>query len=188
MAGLGHNNGPTLEAGGAWRTYSWRRARAALLPKLPLEVIRLRVKRAEALGLPYKTYAGIRASTGHDLIGFMFSSNALGIYRAGQEAPDFVLEKLDALEACTRIGLAHRHIDLDALAALDLAVSAPAAHESWSATRARMKEIIGLTGKPADRFVMIGDTMFEHDWAEAAQMAGYLRAQTYFTNVPANRT
>lgn len=183
MAGLGHNNGPTLESGQTWRTIAWRKARTELLPKLPLEVIRIRVKRAQALGLPYKTYAGIRASTGHDLVGFLFSSNALGVYRPGQAAPVLVTQKLVALRACQQLGLAHRRIDLSQITSLDHIAEAPDPHGSWSATRTCMKDIIRVTGQPADRFVVIGDTMFERDWAEAGQMAGYLSAAAYF--VPA---
>ena len=63
LAGIGHNNGPTMEAGYTWRKHVWTRARADLLPTLPIEVVRLRVKRAAELGLPYKTYASVRAST-----------------------------------------------------------------------------------------------------------------------------
>lgn len=178
--GIGHNNGPTMEGGRAWRTYTWRKARADLLPQLPLEVVRIRVKRAKALGLPYKTYAGIRASTGHDLVGFLFSSNALGVCRPGETAPVLVTEKLDTLQSCQRIGLAHRRIDLDCIAALDQIASAPHPHLSWSDTKDHLKEIIRLTGKPSDRFLIVGETMFERDWAEAAQTAGYLSGARYF--------
>lgn len=179
--GIGHNNGPTMEVGRAWRTFTWRKARADLLPQLPLEVVRIRVKRAKALGLPYKTYAGIRTSTGHDLVGFLFSSNALGVYHPGQTAPVLVTDKLDRLQACKRIGLSHRRIDLSEIAALDQVAPAPHPHVSWSDTKAHLKDIIRLTGKPADRFVLVGDTMFERDWAEAAQTAGYLTGASYFT-------
>lgn len=178
--GIGHNNGPTLEGGRAWRTFTWRKARADLMPQLPLEVVRIRVKRAKALGLPYKTYAGIRASTGHDLIGFLFSSNALGVYQPHQKAPVLVTDKLSDLKACQRIGLAHRRIDLSEIAALDHHDTAPHPHLSWSETRDHMKAVIRATGKPADRFVLVGDTMFERDWAEAAQTAGYLSGSQYF--------
>lgn len=74
-AAIGHNGGPDL-TGLGWRTHCWRQARETLLPTLPIEVVRLRVRRAAELGLDYKTYAGIRASTGHDLVAFLFSSNA----------------------------------------------------------------------------------------------------------------
>ena len=81
MNGIGHNGGPTLEPGSTWRTHCWRAARAALLPKLPLEVVRLHVRRAAEIGLDYKTYAGVRATTGHDLVAFLFSTNALRLLR-----------------------------------------------------------------------------------------------------------
>ncbi|MEM9350184.1 MAG: hypothetical protein AAGA47_07975, partial [Pseudomonadota bacterium] len=81
-AGIGHNNGPSMEAGYTYRKHQWKKAREALLPTLPLMIVRMRVKRAKELGLDYKTYAGVRASTGRDVIGFLFSSNALRLVRA----------------------------------------------------------------------------------------------------------
>ena len=83
MSGIGHNRGPSLEPGRGFRTHAWRQARAALMPKLPVEVVRLHVRRAKALGLDYRTYAGIRATTGRDLIAFLYSANALGMARPG---------------------------------------------------------------------------------------------------------
>jgi len=95
MSEIGHNSGRVLEPGKAWRTHVWKKARAQLIPKLPIEVVRLRVRRAKELGLPYKTYAGIRASTGHDLIGFLFSSNALRVWKDGQAIPVDRLETIN---------------------------------------------------------------------------------------------
>ncbi len=77
MALIGHNGGPGVEDGASWRRHCWAKARADLLPTLPIEVLRGRVRRARELGLEYKTYAGVRASTGHDVVAFLFSSNAL---------------------------------------------------------------------------------------------------------------
>lgn len=77
MAGIGHNSGELNASGHSFRAFAWHKARAVLLPHLPVEGVRRRVKPAQALGLPDKTYAGFRASTGHDLIGLMFSPNAL---------------------------------------------------------------------------------------------------------------
>jgi hypothetical protein len=51
----------------------------SLLPSLPLEIVRVRVARAKRLGLPYKTYATIRATSGRDIVAFLFSGNALGL-------------------------------------------------------------------------------------------------------------
>ncbi len=60
--GIGHNNGPTLEPGRAWRRYAWGRARAELLPRLPIEIVRRRIRRAREIGLDYSTYATVRAA------------------------------------------------------------------------------------------------------------------------------
>lgn len=180
MAHIGHNNGPTLEPGTTWRTVSWRKARADLLPRLPIEVVRLRVKRAQALGLPYKTYAGIRASTGQDLIGFLFSNNALGVFRPGERAQAEVVQKLAALRDCQRIGLAYKRIDIGHVTVLDRIADAPTPLATWSETRIRLKEIVRETGHPADRFVIVGETPAERGWVAAAQAAGFLTGGAYF--------
>ncbi|WP_411890623.1 hypothetical protein [Yoonia sp. SDW83-1] len=182
-AGIGHNSGRVIEPGHSWRKHVWAKARRDLMPTLPVEIVRLRVKRAAQLGLPYKTYAGIRASSGHDLIGFMFSNNALHVLRDGQGLPADRAAKLDALVDTARTGLGHRPVTpthLADLPGIDRAFAAPRFSDSWSRMRDRMREIIISQGQPADRFVLIGDTAFEREWAEAAQMAGYLSAAQFF--------
>ncbi len=84
--GLGHNGGPTMEPGYGWRLHCWKKARADLLPHLPIEVLRTRVKRAAELGLEYRTYASVRAATGHDVVAFLFSSNALRVFPSARPA------------------------------------------------------------------------------------------------------
>ena len=42
---IGHNSGPTMEAGFAFRRHAWGKARKELLQRLPIEVIRNRVRR-----------------------------------------------------------------------------------------------------------------------------------------------
>ncbi len=182
-AGIGHNSGRVETRGFAWRKHVWTKARKQLMPTLPVEVVRLRVRRAQQLGLPYKTYAGIRASTGHDLIGFMFSNNVLHVLRDGQGLPPDRAAALDGLINTTCMGLSHRPVTpthLAGLPGIDRAYAAPQFNDNWSRMRDRMREIVVDMGQPADRFVMIGDTAFEREWAEAAQMAGYLNAVQFF--------
>lgn len=182
-AGIGHNSGRVNEPGKSWRKHVWTKARKQLMPTLPLEVVRLRVRRAAELGLPYKTYAGIRASTGHDLIGFLFSSNALQVLQDGQGLPNDRQAKLVGLRNTDCTGLAHRPVTpthLGTLPGLARAYAAPRFTQSWSETRDELRTMITAQGKPTDRFVMIGDTSFEREWAEAARMAGYLPAGDYF--------
>ncbi|PJF11204.1 hypothetical protein [Pseudorhodobacter sp. MZDSW-24AT] len=180
-AGLGHNGGPEL-AGLSWRGHCWRTARARLLPNLPLEVVRLRVRRAAELGLDYKTYAGIRASTGHDLVAFLFSSNALRILRQGQALPADRAVKLGAIQSTRLIGLA-----VPPLAAQTLAEAAPILAQTHSAppllgsfnqARDQLRAVLGKT--PSDTVLLIGDHGLEAEWCAAGRLAGYLPAARYF--------
>ena len=181
MSGIGHNSGRVLEPGRAWRKHVWTKARSQLLPKLPIEVVRLRVKRAKQLGLPYKTYAGIRASSGHDLIGFLFSSNALQVWKAGQAVPQDRLTKLESLVATRKVAIVHGPLDTQAFVPpMDAAHKAPAPLQSWAATRDDLIQVIQREG-PSDRFLLIGDTSEERLWAEAAKTAGFLPADHFFS-------
>jgi hypothetical protein len=87
MSGIGHNGGPSMEPGYGFRKVAWSKARRALLPSLPLEIVRVRVARAKRLGLPYRTYATIRATSGRDIVAFLFSGNALGLARSARVPP-----------------------------------------------------------------------------------------------------
>lgn len=182
MAGIGHNSGRVDALGQSWRRHAWTRARADLLPKLPIEVIRLRVKRATELGLPYKTYAGVRASTGHDLVGFLFSSNALRVLREGDDIPPVRQAKLAQLLYADRVGLLSKGISkIDGLDALH---TAPTPLTPWAEMRDHLKSVVAARGRPADRYLVVGDTALERDWAEAVQAAGYLSADAYFAANP----
>ena len=184
MAGIGHNSGLSVEPGHSWRKHVWTKARRDLLPVLPIEVVRLRVKRAAELGLPYKTYAGIRASNGHDLIGFLFSSNALRVLRDGQALPADRAERLEQLVNTARHALAHCPVTpthLAALPAIDRAFAAPRFTDSWSVMRRDLNAITAELRQPGDRFVLVGDTDFEREWVAAARLAGYVSAAAFFT-------
>ncbi len=183
MAGIGHNSGRVVEPGISWRKHVWTKARKQLMPTLPLEVVRMRVRRAKELGLPYKTYAGIRASSGHDLIGFLFSSNALQVLRNGQEMPADRAAKLAGLANTARTGLAHPPVTpthLSGMPGVDRAFDAPRFAQSWADMRDHLQDVIRAQGKPADRFVLIGDTAFEQEWVAAVRLAGYLPAGEFF--------
>ena len=181
--GVGHNGGPSMEAGFAFRKHAWSKARHGLLgERLPIEVLRRRVARAEALGLPYRNYASIRAATGCDVIGFLFSSNALGLLRADNDIPASIAAKLSTLPA-QRIVAAHRGIDPARLlqrAEIDRAGAAPRPFSPWRATRSALTELLGHD-LPRDGIVLVADAPFEAEWVEAGKLAGMLRADAYFS-------
>ncbi|GFE63511.1 hypothetical protein [Litoreibacter roseus] len=186
MTMLGHNNGPTMEGGRSWRKHSWTKARAALLPTLPIEVVRLRVRRAKELGLPYKTYASVRASTGRDVVGFLFSSNALGAHAGSISVPRGA--KLRDLQNVAIAGLALPPLSPDALASLIAAEtgiqpvcgSPPKLSDGWSSARTKIHLPLKVMKLPRDGVLVIGETDLEREWSDIGQLAGYLKAETYF--------
>ncbi|MFD1912428.1 hypothetical protein [Halodurantibacterium flavum] len=187
---IGHNRGPEL-AGGSWRRHCWTEARRSLLPTLPIEVLRTRVRRARELGLDYRSYASIRAASGHDVIAFLFSSNALRLMPATPALPPDRADKLIALVDCGRLGLSQGQLAPAAMLAaaaggLDAAAPAPAAFAPWPAIRERLKEALAQAPgrlSPGE-VVLVGDAPWEGEWCAAGRLAGYLPADQYFV-VPA---
>jgi hypothetical protein len=181
---IGHNGGPSMEPGVSWRRHCWTAARARLLPTLPVEVVRLRVKRAAELGLDYKTYAGVRATTGHDVVAFLFSSNALRVTATRPSLPVDRAEKLGSIAGGARIGLAVAPLSasalLQAVSQLDRASPAPFALARFRDQAATLREALGKV--PPDQVILVGDMALERDWCAAGRLGGYLPADHYFAN------
>ncbi|MDP3261368.1 MAG: hypothetical protein U1E06_24670 [Tabrizicola sp.] len=179
---IGHNRGPSLEGGASWRRHCWAAARERLLPILPVEVVRLRVKRAKALGLDYGTYAGVRAATGHDVVAFLFSTNALRVTLVRPAMPEGRAEKLAAVTGCGRVALAVAPLTAGMVAAanpvLDAAHPAPWALAGFGEMRDALRAALGRV--PADQVVLVGDLGLERDWCAAGRLAAYLPAERYF--------
>jgi hypothetical protein len=182
MGEIGHNRGPSLESGARWRKHCWSVAREALVPTLPIEVVRLRVRRAKALGLDYKTYAGVRAATGHDVVAFLFSSNALRVTMLRPAMPEDRAGKL-AMLACGRLAMTVTPLTPGMIEAanplvLDAAYPAPYALAGFGEMRERVRAALGKM--PGDQVLLIGDLGLERDWCTAGRLAGYLPAERYF--------
>jgi hypothetical protein len=178
MSGLGHNNGPTMEAGFAFRKHAWTKARAALIPTLPIEILRTRVARAKAIGLPYKTYASVRASMGRDVVGFLFYNNALRVIAHAQSLPEDRAKKLSQVDAF-KLALAHAPITLEHLC-LDAIGPAPHFAENWSDIRSKVQAPIRALQLPREGVLVIGDTTSEREWSEAGRLAGYIPSVQFF--------
>ena len=63
--GIGHNNGPTFDM--SWGAWIWRRAAAKAWKTPSPEVAKMRIKRAERLGLTYKELTSALMNTGSNL-------------------------------------------------------------------------------------------------------------------------
>ncbi len=149
---------------------------------LPVEVVRLRVRRAKELGLEYKTYASVRAATGHDLVAFLFSSNALRVNLVRPSVPEDRAAKLAAV-VCDRRALAVAPLTVGMVMAanprvLDGAHAAPFALAGFGEVRAAIRAAVGRV--PSDRVLLVGDMALERDWCAAGRLAGYVAAERYF--------
>ncbi|SMO50557.1 hypothetical protein [Paracoccus laeviglucosivorans] len=181
MAGIGHNGGPGTGSG--YRAHCWTVARRELLgARLPIEVVRMQVRRARDLGLDYKTYAGVRATTGRDLVAFLYSSNALGVFRRGQPVAAAEIARIAASAAQSHLGCAPG-LSPDVLARQIGAASGrdlPPFGASWSQMRDEMKTWLRAQGLPGDAVLMIGETAHEHEMMTAGGLAGFVSGQSFF--------
>lgn len=188
MSMIGHNKGPSMEAGHGFRKLSWTKARAELMPTLPLEVVRLRVARAKRLGLPYKTYASIRAASGRDIVAFLFSGNALAVTPSRIELPARIAERLAVLPAGRLAGvyapLEPETVLQENPTALTGAGRAPAFTASWRDVRAHMRAIAHGHSIPLDGLVLVPATVVEQEWCGAGGLAGFVPASRFFEDGP----
>ena len=184
MSMIGHNRGPSMEAGHGFRRLSWSKARAELMPTLPLEVVRLRVQRAKRLGLPYKTYASIRAASGRDVVAFLFSGNAMDLRPQRVTIPEKQAARLADLPA-TRLGAIYGPQDPAVVLAenpdlLDHVGVAPGFTATWRETRERLRTIARAGALPLDGVVVVSATAIEAEWAGSAGLAGTIPAPVFF--------
>ncbi|WP_146344044.1 hypothetical protein [Falsiphaeobacter marinintestinus] len=185
MSGIGHNNGPSMEPGQRLRAYQWRQAQKALMPNtIPLMIVRMRMKRATELGMDYKTYAKVRQASGQDILGLLFSSNALEIIGNGAKMPDARDLALKAVKRARKLTLVHRPNTPGAVLreneVLDAAEAAPRFTDSWSQMRDRVSGFIRSQSLTGNQILVIGDAPLESDWMVAGRAGGYLSAQDYF--------
>ncbi len=169
---IGHNQGPSLEGGYSYRRHVWTKARRDLLPTLPIEILRRRVARAKTLGLPYKTYASVRAASGHDVVAFLFSNNALQMLRKG-DAPN--AQRRAQLAKATPIALAHAPFNPDELP-FEITAKAPGLVQSWTATRDHLRAPILGENLPRDGVLVIAESPLEAEWCAIAGLAGTISA------------
>jgi hypothetical protein len=188
--GIGHNQGPPITEGFGFRKIAWRKAREALMPRLPLEVLKRRVARAKELGLAYPAYASILAGTGRDVVAFLFTSHALGLRLARAEAlPEAKAARLREIAGAGRLLLGPEAADAGALAealererrvAFRAARPSPSLSAPLLVGREAVWALLAPLKLPADGVVMIGDRAEERDWAEAARLGRFMAAGAYF--------
>lgn len=186
VPGLGHNGGPSMEPGVLWRTHAWRSAQKKLMPNtIPKLVLQMRLKRAAELGMDYKTYAKVRQTSGQDVLGLLFSANALRLLR-DPHLPDLERAALARVEHSVRLALIYRPLTPEVVEAvnpeIDIAGPAPVFTEGWGAMRDKVQSVMRQRGLSGASVVVIGDAPLEREWTTAGRAAAYLSAAEYFKN------
>jgi hypothetical protein len=177
-----------MEPGTSWRRHCWSAARAALLPTLPIEIVRVQVKRAAEIGLDYKTYAGVRATSGHDIVAFLFSTNALRLLRETDRLREADAAKLAANRDISGLIAAQPPLDHARVRQsltgqgirVDATTHAPGIALSWADTRRALDTFLAEARQPRDGVLVIGATDLERDWVAAGRLAGFVSADRYF--------
>ena len=187
LPGIGHNQGPSLDGSAGFRRYAWKKARKELLPRLPLEVLKRRVERATELGLAYPAYASILLGTGRDIVGFLFTCDALGMRLSrSMELSETVVQKLKQLERVdAMLAAEHDHPNaipdlLQSEIAFASATHLPQPDVPPDTGRQAIRAALDPLRLPGDAVVMIGTKAHERDWADAAKLARFIPGEAYF--------
>ncbi|MEM7211096.1 MAG: hypothetical protein AAF479_04235 [Pseudomonadota bacterium] len=189
LPGIGHNQGPALDANTGFRRIAWKKARAQLMPRLPLEVLKRRVRRAKQLGLEYPAYASILLGTGRDIVGFLFTCDGLGMRLSRSlPLPDPIAGKLRQIERVDAMLAAEqdRPESLQDLLAAEMpirfagATRLPRSDASLGEGHQAIRTALDPLKLPGDAVVMIGTETHERDWADAAKLARFIPAESYF--------
>jgi hypothetical protein len=168
-AGIGHNGGPTLDV--SWEAWLWRKA-SATVHKPPRRDIALhRLKRAERLGLDYRSYAGVLLNRGTHLGAAIFLLDGMST-RELRTASD----RITTIPDCHILVGSNDHLD-PAPTMRANAVAATA--DPRALARAIDRFILDHRGTPSGTF-MVGTNAAHLRAAEDAGLALFLWAKDYF--------
>lgn len=192
MAGIGHNSGPT-RIGRGWQKHCWSRSRKALIGKrMPIEVVRRRIKRARELGLAYPQYASILLGSGRDVVGFLFTVDGLHLkLQKRLRMPEQIKEKLQNLEHVSVMSFAPSgeepalfRAELAEISGVQIAAVAPEpeAPLGWAAAREKVRAVLDQVNLPSDAVVLVGTQGSEELMAQAAKMARFVPSCAYFAH------
>lgn len=167
--GTGHNGGPTLDL--SWEAWLWRRAHARAWKPPRREIALHRLKRAERLGLDYKSYAGVLMNRGTHLSAAIFLLDGLSA-RALSLAQKRIAQISDCAILASGCDVA------DAALAQRADVLVPAGDER-ATSRAIDRFILDHRLTPGGTF-MVGTTHAHLRIAEDCGLALFLWARDYF--------
>ncbi len=168
-ARIGHNGGPALDV--SWEAWVWRKAHAAAWKPPPRAIALHRLKRAERLGLDYRSYAGVLMNRGTHLGAAIFLLDGMPVAELSAAA-----QRIAALDDCRiLLGIAGE-IDAALLARAD---EVAALDDERKLGRAIDRFILKHQLTPGGTF-LVGTNSAHLRAAEEAGLALFLWAKDYF--------
>lgn len=168
---IGHNGGPTLDL--SWEAWLWRKAQREAWKPPRRDIALHRLKRAERLGLDYKSYAGVLMNRGTHLGAAIFLLE--GLPAAEMRAAG---ERIAAISDCrVLLGVADES-DIDA-ALLARADAVLRGGDSRALSRAIDRFLLAHHLTPGGTF-LVGASSAHLRAAEDAGLALFLWARDYF--------
>ncbi len=168
---IGHNGGPALDL--SWEAWVWRKAHAAAWKPPRRDIALHRLKRAERLGLDYKSYAGVLMNRGTHLGAAIFLLDGLSAAELRTAS-----ERIAALGDCrVLVGVAEGG-DADA-ALIARADAVVAGGDARALARAIDRFLLKHQLTPGGTF-LVGAASAHLRAAEDAGLALFLWAKDYF--------
>jgi hypothetical protein len=203
---IGHNNGPPLgditDVAGRARLFYWRKAHKAAWRTPPIEIVNLRHRAAEQLGLSYKDYASILMDRGHRPRAIVFAL-AGTLVRTRRSAVDTTMmpgvqQKLRRLRECSlfviagdpphaerRLSAESANHCVDQIAEACSVTFADRIVGNDNATALTLRRLLTKHQIPPSQTIFIGATREDEACAEGAKVARFFWAWHYFAAGPA---
>ena len=166
---IGHNGGPELDL--SWEAWLWRRAHAQAWKPPRRDIALHRLKRAERLGLDYRSYAGVLMNRGTHLGAAIFLLDGVA-----EDAMKIAAERIVAISDCRVLIGGTDVIDGPLAGRADMIVSGDGAK---AVARVIDRFLLAHQLTPGGTF-MVGTTSAHLRLAEDAGLALFLWAKDYF--------
>jgi hypothetical protein len=168
---MGHNGGPSLDL--SWEAWLWRRAHAQAWKPPRRDIALHRLKRAERLGLDYRSYAGVLMNRGTHLGAAIFLLDAMNPDETAAAA-----ERIAAISDC-RILVGIPDLDLVERALHDRVDMIVENADARTLARSIDRFMLEHKLTPGGTF-MVGTSTAHLRAAEDAGLALFLWARDYF--------
>jgi len=184
--GIGHNNGPTFDM--SWGAWIWRRAAAQAWKTPSPEVAKMRIKRAERLGLTYKELTSALMNTGSNLGAAVMTLSLAARVRRGPKG-EIIVEPRNSIAALVgkfggRLFLLG---DIDAVPALTDAERVNRAFDGkveaigWGHDAAALRAMLKANNMPHQETFMVGASMGHQLLGDTAALPFVKDIESWFT-------